>query len=96
MNRRNVFIILLLLTGNLFPQPLRNYESIFQIIFDKNYKLNPYYLSGNPSYLKYELSGQLLPLRSGYYNESGEFRKFVVPGNIREYNLTASGKKEID
>lgn len=95
MNRRIVFIILLL-AGNLFSQPLRNYESVFNTIFDKNYKVNPYYLSGNPAYLKYDLSEQLLSLKSGYYNESGEFRKFIVPGNIREYNLTASGKKEID
>ncbi len=91
-----ILLLSFTVSANLVSQPLRNYETGFQTIFDKTSKVNPYYFSGNPAYLDYEISGQLLSLKSDYYNESGEFRRAVDPGNIRNYSLTASGKKEID
>lgn len=91
-------IFLLLLFGSYVAsaQVLENYESNFKTLFDKKEKLNPYYIDHNPAWLGYEVSNEFLYLKSSVNDETGDFRKFTDPGDIRYYSLSATGKKQID
>jgi hypothetical protein len=79
-----------------FAQVMGNYESNFKTLFDKKDKANPYYFGHNPAYLKNEVSNEILYLISNVNDESGDFRKFTEPGDVRYYSLSATGKKQID
>jgi len=96
----NTFIKIILLTlfGSYctFAQVLENYESNFNTLFDKKEKLNPYYFGYNPAWLGSEVSDQILYLKSEVNDETGDFRKFTDPGDIRVYTISATGKKLID
>src|ERR1039457_5756923 len=79
-----------------FAQVLENYESNFNTLFDKKEKVNPYYFDHNPAYLGNEVSNEFLYLKSNVNDETGDFRKFTDPGDIRNYTISASGKKLMD
>src|ERR1039458_7304596 len=91
-------ILLPLLLGSYltFAQVLDNYESNFNTLFDKKEKVNPYYFGYNPAWLGNEVSSEILYLRSGVNDETGDFKKFTDPGDIRIYSISASGKKLMD
>jgi hypothetical protein len=91
-------ILLLLFLGSYFTfsQVLQNYESGFKTLFDKKGKVNPYYFGYNPAWLSNEVSDEYLELKSGVNDETGDFKKFTDPGDIRNYLFTATGKKRID
>ncbi|MDR3611081.1 MAG: hypothetical protein P4L27_11005 [Ignavibacteriaceae bacterium] len=96
----NTFIktLLLILFGSYFTfsQVLENYESNFNTLFDKKAKVNPYYFGHNPAWLKNEVSNEYLDLKSEVNDETGNFKKFTDPGDIRNYIISATGKKLID
>jgi hypothetical protein len=91
-------ILLLFLLGSYFTfsQVLQNYESNFNTLFDKKAKINPYYFGYNPAWLSKETSNEYLDLKSSVDDETGGFKKFTDPGDIRNYFFTATGKKQID
>lgn len=92
----NIIFLLIIFSLSAFSQILENYDSGFNTIFDKKEKVSPYYFGNNPAWLNREVSKELLFIRSGYDDESGDFRKFTDPGDIRTYTISASGKKLID
>ena len=79
-------ILLLFLFGSsfAFAQVLENYESNFNTLFDKKEKVNPYYFGYNPAWLGKEASNEILYLRSGVNDETGDFKKFTDPGRYTE------------
>ena len=91
-----IFILFLLNSYLQYAQVLDNYESNFKTLFDKKEKVNPYYFGYNPAWLGSEVSNELLFLKSNVNYETGDFKKFTDPGNIRYYSITATGKKLID
>src|ERR1035441_7414731 len=72
-----------------FAQVLENYESNFNTLFDKKEKVNPYYFDHNPAYLGNEVSNEFLYLKSNVNDETGDFRKFTDPGDIRSEEHTS-------
>lgn len=75
---------------------MENYESNFNTLFDKKEKVSPYYFGSNPAWLGNEVSDELLYIRSGVNDETGDFKKFTDPGDIRIYTVSVTGKKLMD
>ncbi|MGE5681103.1 MAG: DUF6850 family outer membrane beta-barrel protein [Bacillota bacterium] len=77
-------------------QHLYSTDPLFKTIFESRKNVNPYYVGSNPAYLLYEKGDQLLSLKSSYNNDNGDFKRFIDPKTHRLYQVSASGKKQID
>ena len=97
MNKKYItFAVLLFSVSYNYGQQLKEPIDFFNTILQSRNEINSYYVGGNPAYLKYESSLEELYINSGYYNETGDFKKFTTPKTDRLYEISFSGKKSID
>lgn len=98
MNKKikQIFIAALLGTSAMNAQTLFNADAPFKTIFGSRQTVNPYYTSSNPAFLNRDISDQLLSVKSAYKTETGDFRRFIDPHQTALYQISASGKKNID
>jgi len=89
-------ITALLITPFCNGQDIYNPYNHFKTIFESGTKANPYYLSGNPAYLRYDGRDELLSTQGMFNNTTGDFKNFFDPGTERNYDLAFSGKKILD
>jgi hypothetical protein len=85
-----------LINQKLNAQQIYSSDPFFKTIFESRKNINSYYVGDNPAYLRFENGDQLLSLQSSYFNNDGEFKRFIDPSAIRLYQVSASGKKAID
>jgi len=83
-------------TGFLFPQNYKEFNTGFISIFNNPVELNSYYFGGNPALLDFSSEDELLSITNNIIMNDGEFKRFIEPKSERLYQLSASGKKEID
>lgn len=79
-----------------FGQSLKEPESIFNSVLINKNEINSFYTGGNPAYLNYDRSDEVLYVKSSYLNEKGEFKRYIDPETDRLYQLSFTGKKTID
>ncbi|MDP4174458.1 MAG: hypothetical protein Q8933_10845 [Bacteroidota bacterium] len=90
------FSILSAAAAQINAQQLYSANPFFKSIFESRKNINSYYTGDNPAYLNYENGDQLLSLKSVYNNSDGKFKKFIDPSTTELYQVSASGKKNID
>lgn len=96
MNKSFLIVLIVSMTGVLYSQDYFNINTPLKTIYDKKLTVNSYYLGNNPAYLFSEKSDEKLSLKTLFNNENGNFKKFSDPYEIRNYEISASGKKMID
>jgi hypothetical protein len=72
----------------------RNY--FFDTVWKNGTRVNSYYFGGNPAFLYEDDDDQRLSIFSTFSNTSGDFRRFIDPGTVRNYELSFTGKKVLD
>ena len=96
MKKIALIIIICFNSVLIFSQQLKEPTKVFNTIFlDKN-EVNSFYIGGNPAYLKFDNSDELLSIQSTYTNETGDYKKYIDPETTRLYQLSFTGKKTLD
>lgn len=89
-------LILLMFMTQSFAQSIYQQKDFFSTIFNNGLFADPYMTGDNPAYLENDGRDQLLEVETSYFDEDGDFRSFIEPGNERMYQLLFSGKKILD
>lgn len=92
----NIVLFVLLISPLVKPQYLTEPSDFFGSIFKSKEKINSFYTGGNPAFLRYDLTDELLSIKTAYNNEQGDYRRFIDPETNRLYELSFTGKKSID
>ncbi len=71
-------------------------QSDIQKFFNPFDYQNQYYNSDNPAFLHLDTSEELLLISTEYNGSEGDFKRFMDPGAISNYNLSFTGKKTLD
>lgn len=70
-------------------------RKFFNVVADAENKINPYYIGGNSAFMKYDLTDEMLNIKTEYNDKKNNFRGFYDPEEERLYSVIFSGKKEI-
>lgn len=93
------FVIILLIAFGSYQvqaQLFMEFNTGFKTIFINPAEINSYYFGFNPALLDVNPEDELLSLSSDINIDDGKFKRFIDPVSNRLYQLTASGKKNID
>ncbi|MDZ7763805.1 MAG: hypothetical protein U5K00_05195 [Melioribacteraceae bacterium] len=91
-----ITISLMIASSNIVAQSnLFDRDGFFNSIIDQKYKINSYYIGGNPAYLNQEVSDERLLIETAFDNRQGDFKPFVMPKDQSEFQLSFTGKKVV-
>ena len=96
MKLRFTYILILISSFSIHAQSTDYYDEFFGNIFGAKNFVNPYYIGDNPAFLNFDYKDQLLEAKTRFSNASGQFKRFIDPGNSRIYQVGFAGKKLID
>jgi len=77
-------------------QNLKEPSDFFNSVFRGANRVNSFYTGGNPAYLHFDATDEMLSVKSVFTNEEGDYKRFIDPGTDRLYELSFTGKKSID
>lgn len=86
----------IIVCGNLYSQSfLFDQAEFFNTILDAKFKINSYYIGGNPANLDKEISDERLLIEAAFDNRHGDFKGFVMPKDQSALQISFTGKKKI-